>query len=262
LISGLVSQWLVGSSLYLGYPPVGQVRFSLIPIAIAIGALGGALGGFFGASIFKLQLLIGQRLHLFKLKTGLVVALACGVIVVGLGLVDARAMGPGNHLISEIMAGNTPAGLETVLVRFATTLASYLSGCAGGIFAPSLALGASLGGWVASWSHSASAVLLALLGMIAVLTGVTRCPFTSFVLMVEMTDRHSAIFPMMLTALVADGSARLFGHDSFYEKSKRALLRELSPAPAPVAEAPRAKAPESQPSLVTGSLFGVDQQGE
>lgn len=72
-----------------------------------------------------------------------------------------------------------------------------------------------------------SEVLLALLGMIAVLTGITRAPFTSFVLILEMTDRHSAIFPMMLTALVALGSTRLVGGVSFYEQTKRALLVEI-----------------------------------
>jgi H+/Cl- antiporter ClcA len=67
--------------------------------------------------------------------------------------------------------------------------------------------------------------------MIAVLTGVTRAPFTSFVLILEMTDRHSAIFPMMLTALVGYGGARLVGRDSFYERTKRAILQDLRSAP-------------------------------
>jgi H+/Cl- antiporter ClcA len=87
---------------------------------------------------------------------------------------------------------------------------------------------------VASWWSGTNVVLLSLLGMIAVLTGVTRAPFTSFVLILEMTDRHSAIFPMMLTALVALGSARLVGSASFYEQSKRALLRDLQPERPPV----------------------------
>jgi H+/Cl- antiporter ClcA len=80
--------------------------------------------------------------------------------------------------------------------------------------------------------------------MIAVLTGVTRAPFTSFMLIVEMTDRHSAIFPMMLTAVTALGSARLFGGLSFYESTKRAILNELQPPPDPPISA---ATPPSQP---------------
>jgi H+/Cl- antiporter ClcA len=113
-----------------------------------------------------------------------------------------------------------------VAVRIVSTGASYVSGAAGGVFAPFLAIGASVGSWVASWWPGTNAVLLALLGMIAVLTGLTRAPFTSFVLILEMTDRHSAIFPMMLTALVAFGAARMAGGLSFYEQTKRLILED------------------------------------
>jgi H+/Cl- antiporter ClcA len=162
----------------------------------------------------------------------------CALILVGVGLLDAHALGPGNRLISEILEGRVHAGIETVASRFVTTLVTYVSGCAGGIFAPSLALGASLGSWLSSWWTAQNVVLMSLLGMIAVLTGVTLCPFTSFVLILEMTDRHNAIFAMMLTALAAQASAHLITRHSFYEKSRRAILtgliRRVEVAPAPV----------------------------
>jgi H+/Cl- antiporter ClcA len=62
------------------------------------------------------------------------------------------------------------------------------------------------------------------LGMIGFLTGVTRTPFTSFILVLEMTDRHSAIFPMMLVALAANWSAWLTDSESFYEHVKKKWL--------------------------------------
>ncbi len=238
LVSGLVSQWLVGSYLYLGFPRIGRVGFAVIPAAFVVGVLGGALGAFFGDATFRTSVWMRRRLSVRRIKAGLAVALVCGVALVLLRLIDARALGPGNRLVSDILAGDTVASFKLIGVRFASTMASYLSGCGGGIFAPSLAIGASLGSWVASWWTGTNAVLLALLGMIAVLTGVTRAPFTSFVLILEMTDRHSAIFPMMLAALVALGSARLFGTASFYEQSKRALLRDLEPTPAAPEQAP------------------------
>jgi H+/Cl- antiporter ClcA len=229
LVSGLVAQWLVGSYLYLGYPQVGRVGLSMIPGSLVVGVSGGALGGAFGAAIFKLQDWLRHHVRLRGITTGFAIAVLCGAALVLLRFVDERALGPGNRLVSDILAGNTVASAELVAVRFGSTVVSYLSGCAGGIFAPSLAIGASLGSWISSWWTGTNAVLFALLGMIAVLTGVTRAPFTSFVLMVEMTDRHSAIFPMMLTALAALGGARFFGSLSFYERSKRVLLSELGP---------------------------------
>jgi H+/Cl- antiporter ClcA len=229
LVAGLVSQWLVGTYLYLGFPRVGRVGFAVIPAAFVVGVVGGALGAAFGDATFRLNVWLRRKLSVRHIKAGLAVAVLCGISMALLRLVDARALGPGNRLVSDILAGDTVASLELVVVRFFSTMVSYLSGCGGGIFAPSLAMGASLGSWVSSWWSGTNAVLLSLLGMIAVLTGVTRAPFTSFVLILEMTDRHSAIFPMMLTALVALGSARVFGTASFYEQSKRALLRDLEP---------------------------------
>jgi H+/Cl- antiporter ClcA len=229
LVAGLVSQWLVGSYLYLGFPSIGRVGFDVIPVAFVIGLLGGALGAAFGDATVKMNVWLRRRLSVRGIQAGFAVAFVCGLTMVALRFLDARALGPGNQLVSDILAGDTIASFKLVGIRFASTMATYLSGAGGGIFAPSLAIGASLGSWLASWWTGTNAVLLSLLGMIAVLTGVTRAPFTSFVLILEMTDRHSAIFPMMLAALVALGSARVFGSASFYEQSKRALLRDLEP---------------------------------
>ncbi|HWB65141.1 MAG TPA: chloride channel protein, partial [Chitinophagales bacterium] len=52
--------------------------------------------------------------------------------------------------------------------------------------------------------------------MIGFLTGVTRSPFTSSVLVLEMTDRHSAIFYLMLAGIVALIAARVISNRSFY----------------------------------------------
>jgi H+/Cl- antiporter ClcA len=233
LVSGLVAQWLVGSYLYLGFPRIGRAGFGVIPGAIVIGLAGGLLGSGFGSAIFKLQAWLWRTLRLRRIATGLAVAFVCAIALIVLRSVDERALGPGNRLVSDILAGDTTGSARLVAARFGSTLVSYLSGCAGGIFAPSLAIGASLGSWIASLWTGSNAALFALLGMIAVLTGVTRAPFTSFVLIVEMTDRHSAIFPMMLTALCALAGARVLGSLSFYERSKRMLMRELEPRPAP-----------------------------
>jgi H+/Cl- antiporter ClcA len=66
--------------------------------------------------------------------------------------------------------------------------------------------------------------------MIGFLTGVTRTPFTAFILVLEMTDRHAAIFPMMMVALIAQWAAHLTDPQSFYEHVKNLwLVREPDP---------------------------------
>lgn len=227
LVAGLVSQWLVGSYLYLGFPTVGKSGFAVIPSALVVGILGGVIGAALGNALFKGTRAARRAARERRVKVGVAVAAGCGLVVAGLALFDARSLGPGNQLVSRILSGDTTASLELVVVRILSTWASYMSGAAGGVFAPFLAIGASVGSWISSWWHGSNAVLLSLLGMIAVLTGLTRAPFTSFVLILEMTDRHSAIFPMMLTALVALGSSRIPGGVSFYEQSKRFMLDEI-----------------------------------
>ncbi|HKW13915.1 MAG TPA: chloride channel protein, partial [Candidatus Krumholzibacteria bacterium] len=207
-----------------------------------------------GESIFGFQRFLLRHFRVQRVRTGVLIALVCALILAGVGLLDPRALGPGNHLTSEILAGREHIGITTIVARFVTTLVSYVSGCAGGIFAPSLALGASLGSWISSWWVGQNAVLLSLLGMIAVLTGVTLCPFTSFVLILEMTDRHNAIFAMMLTALAAQASAHLITRDSFYEKSKRTIRAAL------VAGSGHRRRAEDRPALAEGRESGVEAE--
>ncbi|MFA6542561.1 MAG: chloride channel protein, partial [Bacteroidota bacterium] len=61
-------------------------------------------------------------------------------------------------------------------------------------------------------------------GMIAFLTGVTHSPFTSSILVLEMTDRHAAIFPMMLAGLIANVAAKAVSEKSFYDSLKENFL--------------------------------------
>ena len=81
----------------------------------------------------------------------------------------------------------------------------------------SLTIGATLGSKLAILFGSPQINFFAMLGMIGFLTGVTHSPFTSFILVMEMSDRHSAIFPMMVVALLANSAAKSLSHHSFYE---------------------------------------------
>jgi H+/Cl- antiporter ClcA len=70
----------------------------------------------------------------------------------------------------------------------------------------------------------ANANILILSGMVGFLTGVTRTPFTSAILVLEMTDRHSVIFHLMLAAMVANIVALMVDKHSFYEQLKKGYL--------------------------------------
>jgi len=106
---------------------------------------------------------------------------------------------------------------------------SFSTGAAGGIFAPALSAGASVGALLSGWMHlsEANTNLLILAGMVALLTGVTRTPFTSAILVLEMTDRHNVIFHLMLAGMVASLVSLLVDKHSFYDHLRTQYVHEL-----------------------------------
>lgn len=225
IVAGLVAQWILGSYLYLGFPELSPVNFSMAPVAILNGAMTGLLGASFSRLLFYL---LRQRLALKKLTSLAFLTVICGLAMAGLTLIDVRASGSGLHVITGFLFHKENPSAELVGLRFFGTMISYLSGAAGGIFSPSLAIGATAGAYLSQFVASDHANLMVLLGMIGFLTGVTRTPFTSFILVLEMTDRHVAIFPMMLTALTAQSFAHLITNHSFYENVKQRYMPAVS----------------------------------
>ena len=220
-----MSQWILGSYLYLGYPKVGSFTFWSLPSTVLVGAVTGHRRcGFWTHPPFlsekKNQLRNPWQLALVAIIAGL--TMATMALFAG-----SNAIGSGTELITDLLfKPNQVASWEWAVIRFIGCTISYLSGCAGGIFAPSLSVGAAMGSQLASWIQSDNSNLMVLLGMIGFLTGVTRAPFTAFVLVLEMTDHHGSIFPMMLSALVAYGVAKLIEEHSFYEHMKDYYLQQ------------------------------------
>ena len=106
---------------------------------------------------------------------------------------------------------------------------AFTSGGAGGIFAPALSAGASVGsvisGWINLTPNETNVVILG--GMVAFLTGITRAPFTSAIIVLEMTDRHSLIFHLMLAGMVSSLISLMVSRRSLYDALKISYLEEL-----------------------------------
>jgi len=214
IIAGLVSEWIMGTYLYLGYPEVGSITFSILPKALLIGVITGLSGSLYG---FCIKRLLDWRSK-FKTNYSLaLLALACGLAMALMAFLDPDASGSGARVMNALLFKGQKAGWDLPLLRIMGSLVFYVSGAAGGIFAPALASGACISSFVTSWLSLGSPELLILLGMAGFLTGVTRTPFTAFVLVLEMTDHHNAIFPIMLCAITAELTARLLDKESFYE---------------------------------------------
>jgi H+/Cl- antiporter ClcA len=215
IISGLVAQGILGSYLYLGSPQLKPIPLANWPLVIITGFVAGLSGALFSEFLIRATAI---KVRILKKRWQLAgFAFLCGLVSVALILQSNANYGPGGPLISRILTTNEPASFTLIASRAMATCSAYLSGAAGGIFAPSLTIGATLGSKLAMLFGNAQVNFFAILGMIAFLTGVTHSPFTSFILVMEMSDRHSAIFPMMIVALLANSTAKSVNHHSFYE---------------------------------------------
>ncbi len=109
------------------------------------------------------------------------------------------------------------------VLKLAATVCSYSSGGAGGIFAPSLFMGAMLGGtvgWidVSVFHHSTDSIgAFAVVGMGAVFAGIIRAPMTSILIIFEMTGGYGLVLPLMIANMSAFALARHWRPTPIYE---------------------------------------------
>lgn len=115
-----------------------------------------------------------------------------------------------------------PALLVLFALKLVGTCFTLGSGGSGGIFAPSLLLGATLGGAFGVTLHKMGLIhhthvsAYALVGMAALVAGTTHAPLTAIVMLYEMTREPKVVLPVMFAAIVATAGARLLLRDSIY----------------------------------------------
>jgi CIC family chloride channel protein len=118
--------------------------------------------------------------------------------------------------------------LAAILVcKFIGTVLTLGSGGSGGIFAPSLFMGAALGGAFGmmleplGWFPGMTPATYALAGMAGMLAAAVHCPLTAFLLVFEVTQDYKVILPVMLVAITATTVAQVCVRDSIYSPALR-----------------------------------------
>jgi CIC family chloride channel protein len=147
---------------------------------------------------------------------------ACAVAVMAWCRVGG-VTGGGYSVLEHALWGSLPVRVMLVLcvAKIIATVFSYSSGGAGGIFAPSLFIGAMLGGAFGTLDrtvfHHDDIGAFALVGMGAVFSATIRAPMTSVLIIVEMTSGYSLIVPLMIANMSAYVLARRWRHEPIYE---------------------------------------------
>lgn len=228
IVAGLTAQGLLGPYLYLGYPDVTNLsKFIFLPlILVAI------VAGLMGSIMSRIILMIFRWKRNFKFSyQHLLYVLSCALIIASIAFFyDSRILGSGKEIMTTTLFSTAKeVHWYTAIDRVFGTILSFTTGAAGGIFAPSLGAGAGIGSLIAGWLEVSAnnANLLILCGMVGFLTGVTRTPFTSAILVLEMTDRHNVIFHLMIAGLIASLVSMFVDKHSLYDHLKVQNLHDL-----------------------------------
>jgi CIC family chloride channel protein len=206
------TSWLV-LRLLLGNSPLFQVpQYQLVnPAEFAIYAVLGVVGGVVSAAFTKLLLVTRQQFLRFPRWTVWFQPLAGGLVTGLLAWRVPQILGVGYGYVGDALNGRMAFELMAVLVVFklVAVTTSYGSGNAGGIFGPSLFIGAMVGGTLGSVAHhllpayTAQPGAYALVGMGALFAGIVRAPMTSVVMIFETTRDYAVIVPLMIANLIS-----------------------------------------------------------
>jgi CIC family chloride channel protein len=212
IVISSATSWMV-LHLILGDEPLFHVpAYQLVnPVEFGIYAILGLAGGL--GSVCFVKLLLRLRIWFKRLpKWSVWLQPSVGGLLVGLvALFVPEVLGVGYDYVERVLGGDL--ALKTLLLlaglKIIATAVCYSSGNAGGIFGPSLFIGAMIGGAVGSVAHqlfpgsTAGPGAYALVGMGTAFAGIVRTPLTSVIMIFEMTRDYSIIVPLMISNLIS-----------------------------------------------------------
>lgn len=216
----------------LGNDPLFRVpEYQLVhPIELVAYAVLGIVGGFISVGFSRLLLWLRKKFLGFPRRTAWFHPVAGGLVVGCMGWFVPQILGVGYSHVGEALNGQLALRFMILLLvlKFFAVVVSYSSGNAGGIFGPSLFLGAMLGGIVGTTAHLilpghiSGSGAYALVGMGTAFAGIVRAPMTSVVMIFEITRDYSVIVPLMISNLLSFFiSARLQPKPIYEELAKQ-----------------------------------------
>ncbi len=225
LVASVVSDLTIHA--FLGHKPVYEMpTFTMVYDAEVL--LHGGVGIFAGfAAPFFLKSIHITRLWFRGLPWGFPFKLGVGGAIVGaISLLHPEVWGNGYGVANQILAGQWiwQALVIVMLCKFGATVAAVGSGTVGGIFTPSLFMGAALGflfgeGMHIVWPSLAPSPMYAATGMAAFLAATTHAPLMAILMIFEMTGNYKVMLPAMLASVMAYSIASRVNQRSVYADS-------------------------------------------
>ena len=225
VIAGATTLGLVGNYTYFGQTAAVLSNGSAVLAVLLCSLCGGRAGGLFSQALIVAARGLPGRAGQWILRYPVAFAALCGLALAVIGtLSGGQTYGTGYEQARGMLEEHSTLPPVYALLKLAATVVSYVSGIPGGIFAPSLSIGAAMGSVLAPLVHGAPAGAMILLGMTAYFCGVVQAPITSAVIVMEMTANQSLMIPLMATAFLSFAVSRLVCRRPLYGALARRFL--------------------------------------
>ena len=212
VVLSATTSWMV-LHLVLGDEPLFHVAgYHLVsPGELLLYAMLGVLGGVVSAGFVRLLLELRARFARLPASTRWMQPAVGGLVVGVMGYFVPAVLGVGYDRVDQVLSGELVLRVVLLLaaLKLLATAACYASGNAGGIFGPSMFIGAMIGGAVGHVAHhlapgaTAEPGAYALVGMGTAFAGIIRTPLTSVIMIFEVTRNYAIIVPLMISNLTA-----------------------------------------------------------
>ncbi|PDT74835.1 chloride channel protein [Bradyrhizobium sp. C9] len=231
IAAGLTSLALMGNYTYFGTSATA-LRNGADWLAVPLcGVAGGLAGGLFSRILIAMARGFANPLGRTIKRYPVGFAAICGLAAAICGIAsDGAIYGTGYQQVKSALEAGAQLPASFSVWKFLATTFASISGMPGGIFAPSLAVGAGLGSNIAPLFHGAPLPAIMLLGMVSYFAGVVQAPITAFVIVTEMTDNHAMVVPLMAAALIAHASSRLICKEGVYHALAKGFIDRAAPA--------------------------------
>ncbi|BAI76340.1 chloride channel protein (plasmid) [Azospirillum sp. B510] len=236
--AGLVAVALLGNYAYFGHT-AATAGWRDWRAVLATGIVGGLAGGGFSSLLLWLSGWIRHGLGGRLARHPVLVALGCGLALAAIGTATGGlTFGTGYEQARALLDGTEALPWYYAPAKLLATVLSGICGIPGGIFSPSLSVGAGIGSVIGGLLPDSSLGAVVLLSMVAYFAGVVQAPLTAVVIVTEMSASSDLLLPLMLSAALATTLSRLVCPRSVYHAMADAFLAALKkeeagkPAPA------------------------------
>jgi H+/Cl- antiporter ClcA len=232
ILAGIAAQTVLGNGTYFGTTDASLPGPQSWAVVVTAGVVGGVLGGAFSRLVIGITRRAPTAFGGAIRRRPVAFAAGCGLLLAIIGIAGGgTTYGTGYEQAHDALQGVGHLGWSFAPLKLLATLISAVCGIPGGLFSPSISVGAGIGSALSTVFTTTPAGAVVLLGMVGYFAGVVQAPITAFVIVMEMTNDQAMLIPLMAAAVIAYGVSRLLCPEALYH----ALAEQYRDTPSPVA---------------------------